>query len=392
MKIKKIISAVLLCTVFASCSNNAPYHEIPLDISSGCPVSTMRTGTERQGIKTLANSFECTQEGAYFMSQGVEFGRWLLYSDHGSDNVIKLCGRPDCAHNNKECNAYFDGAVSVSYYNGSLYTYDIYSRDLIRINLDGTERTTVYNVSSFLGKNEIKRTYKQTIINGVFFITGSKLNDMGEEVMSTAYYKLDSSMNEPKIDPSLTLYIYADGEKFICPIESNDPEKEQYIITLWDPDKGVVDELFTADKISGSGYYGTKAHYYVENGVIIEDSYTEGKKELFDTGLKGEYRLVCLPDCMVVSEKAREYKEKMLLFYDWDLNSLGSMKLDYDFDESIFGPICGETPERIFLTDNNMLTPRYYINKSDFGTGNIEIHPLNMPDGFPFYGETENEL
>ncbi len=101
---------------------------------------------------------------------------------------------------------------------------------------------------------------------------------------------------------------------------------------------------------------------------------------------------MCLPDCMVVSEKAREYKEKMLLFYDWDLNSLGSMKLDYDFDESIFGPICGETPERIFLTDNNMLTPRYYINKSDFGTGNIEIHPLNMPDGFPFYGETENEL
>ena len=199
-------------------------------------------------------------------------------------------------------------------------------------------------------------------------------------------------MDEPKIYTSSTLYFYADGENFICPLESNDPENGQYIITLWDPDKGVTAELSTADKISGSGYYGTKAYYYVENGVMIEDSYTEGKKELFDTGLKGDYRLVCFPDCMVVFEKGMEYKEKMLYFYDWSYNSLGSVRIDYEFEKSMVGFICGETPERIFLTDNTMYTPRYYINKSDFGTGNIEIHPLNMPDGFPFYGETDNEL
>lgn len=107
MKIRKVISSILLCTVLAGCSNSSPSHEIPLDQSSDCPISTMRTGTERQGVKTYGNGFECTQKGSYFMCNGTEINTWLLYSDHGSDTIIKLCGRPDCNHTDKDCNAFF---------------------------------------------------------------------------------------------------------------------------------------------------------------------------------------------------------------------------------------------------------------------------------------------
>lgn len=74
--------------------------------------------------------------------------------------------------------------------------------------------------------------------------------------------------------------------------------------------------------------------------------------------------------------------EVTLHFYDWDGNDLGSTKINYQFRKEILnaGLICGETPERIILTDNYDFSPRYYINKSDFGTGNIEIHAFSLPE------------
>ena len=79
-------------------------------------------------------------------------------------------------------------------------------------------------------------------------------------------------------------------------------------------------------------------------------------------------------------EKDIVWKEKTLYFYDWNYNNLGSVKINYEFNDAIAGFICGETPDRIILTDNFFLTPCYYINKSDFGTGNIEIHAFNVPE------------
>ena len=380
--IKKIISSVLLCTVLASCSNSNTSHEIPLE-QSNCPISTMRTGTKRQGIISVGNGFECTQEGSYFMYKELG-GTWLLYIDHGSDTVIKLCGRPDCTHTDSDCNAYFKEALNICYYDGFLYTMDFENTfvltglNLIRMNLDGTERVTVYNTSKFAETNGYKNIENPRIFNGVLFFMAGKLNEDGETIFDSCYYKLDGSMEEPKIDTFFAPFLYGDGESIVGNVDY-DAENELCVIGIWDPDKGIVEELFKTDDLANYGYIGTKAHYYVENGVIIEDSYTEGRKELIDTGLKGDYQIVCLPDCIAMYEKG-PYEEKTIYFYDWDYNDLGSVKVDYEFNEEIPGFICGETPERIFLTADFYYLPRYYINKSDFGTGNIEIHALNVPD------------
>lgn len=383
-KIKKIISTTLLCTILSGCSNAVPSHEIPLE-NSNCPISTMRTGTERQGIRTYGNGFECTDTGSYFMN--FIGTTWLLYADHGSDTFNKLCGRADCTHTDKNCNAFFDNTVGICFYNDYLYTFNMASGDLIRINLDGTDRVTVYNISSFFQSKGLDINSDGRIFNGYLFVTAFKVNDNGEPEGIHCYYKLDGSMKEPKL-MDFNIEMVADGESFVAPIDY-DKENGIYTYGIWDPDKGVVEELFTCDDIRSSyEYVGTKAEYYFEDGLIIENSYTDGKKTLIDTGLKGNYQLACFPDCMVVYEylpfeeelQGKVLEEATLHFYDWKYNDLGSVKINYPFDGKIAGFICGETPERIFLTDHFDCVPRYYINKSDLGTGNIEIHTLTLPD------------
>ena len=250
--------------------------------------------------------------------------------------------------------------------------------DLIRMNLDGTDRQVIYNTSEFAAAHNYRDFSNHAIFNGVLFLMLGRIDENGDLFYDSAYYKLDGSMSEPKIDTFFTLSFFADGENIVGCVDY-DRENDLRVVGIWDPDKGIVEELSRDSIVSASGYYGTKAHYYVEDGIIIEDSYSEGKKEFINTGHSGNYQLACLPDCIAMYEDDY-YEEKIIYFYDWDGNDLGSVNIDYEFDKSIIGFICGETPERIFLTDEFMCLPHYYINKSDLGTGNIEIHTLNMPE------------
>ena len=95
--------------------------EPQVQADSACFVPQERTGIREQYLATLQNSFECTDTGVYFMCQDIKGNSFLLYGDHGSDTLVKLCGRPDCYHTGGECNAYFDGGTSVCYYDGYLY-------------------------------------------------------------------------------------------------------------------------------------------------------------------------------------------------------------------------------------------------------------------------------
>ncbi|MDE6580355.1 MAG: hypothetical protein K2K41_07465 [Ruminiclostridium sp.] len=257
------------------------------------------------------------------------------------------------------------------------------------MNLDGTERVTVYNTSSFEGSNGYRGRYDQKIVNGTLILTLMKIDENGETTSQSCYYKLDGSMDEPKADTFWGIKLKADGESFVG-IVDYDKENELFIYGVWEPEKGIVSELFKAEDTHSHGYIGTKAEYYVENGIIIENTYGEGKKELVDTGLKGQYQLVCFPDCMVIygyltNEEINQgvtLEEATLYFYDWDHNDLGSVKINYQFNGILLasGLICGETPEKIILTDDLDCFPRYYINKSDLGTGNIKIHAFNLPE------------
>lgn len=381
-KTKKIVSSILLCTVFAGCASGTGS---TAGYTYDGYVSPLRTGTMSQGIRDWVNNFECTETGSYFMCS--KAATWLLYVDHGSDTVIKLCGRPNCDHIDSECNAFFKRATNICLYDGFLYTFSnipFYESQLIRMNPDGTEKTVVYDATQFIHEEGYSRVSNTKIFNGMLIITLEKIDEKGEEIYGNYYYKLDGSMEKPKEDKYCDFNMYTDGEAII----GHDYENGIHTYGIWEPEKGMVSELLTSDTDPIHSFVGVKAEYYIEDGVIIQNSYTEGKKEMFDTGLKGNYLLDCFPDFITVYEyvpteeslKGVSLDEYILYFYGWDGSELGSVKIDYVFNSGMVNLICGETAERIMLTDNVSFSPRYYINKSDFGTGNIEIHAFNVPE------------
>lgn len=389
---KRILILMLCILLLAGCANTA---EPPSDptaptaaydwMAGESPIPAMRTGLLTQGVFTDSNGFECTNDGMYFMLS-TDQGSTLCYSDHGSDTVVKLCSRPDCTHSGQDCNAYFHSGRGICYYDGYLYTVqkmenDARNYELIRMNLDGTERISVIDT------REVSQGYGGTMIhmiwNGVFNIGLLRLGDGGQSIVDFFYYRLDGSMEQ--LEPGNFGIPYGnDGENFLL-LSTTENGAESY--SLWDPDTQEI--TYLTDKI-GSGYYGAEDAYYILDGVIYHYNYSTNEKEaLFDTGLDGDKALYCYPDCLVVSDTIPwdEYMAGKVLdtitlhFYNWDFEILGQVQLDYARPGHFYQVICGETPERIILTDNSSLYPRYYIEKADFGTGDIQIHEFELPDG-----------
>ena len=384
--ISVLLILLILCSLL-SCADSNP-HELIVNSTENCPISPIRTGVHQQGILALENGFECTSNGAYFMCMTTN-GYWLLYSEHGSDTVIKLCGRPDCQHNDQDCNAFFLPGVNICYYDGSLYTYGgehTWSSGLIRINVDGSNRETIFDISAFKSEHHYKSMSSPRIQNGIFTFTLKKLDDNGKELLHSYYYKLDGSMEEPQRISNIPTT--NDGEAF-CGVMGYDAETQQYIFGNWDPETNTTTELFRDTQTYETGYFGSNAIYYIENGIIYEYAYdTLTRTALFDTKLKGDYRLSCFPDMIVVSDsvpwsdhmEGERLDELNLYFYNWSFQDLGNVRIDFPFDSILNHIICGETHERLILTDSTSCVPRYYINKSELGTGKITIHEYKLPD------------
>ena len=355
-------------------------------LSDASPISPKRTGILEQGISSYG--VECTEDGVYFILN-TNNGNFLFYGDHGSDSIVKLCSRPECSHADKECNAFLGvGSSNICYYNGNLYMVQFMENqephvEVVKFNLDGTGRVPVMNTLS-LG-NQYSGNSCWQIWNGVFSIVMTYIDESGNECGDHYYYKLDGSMKQ--IEPCSMWFPRAnDGEFFLNYITADDGTQNIY---YWDPDTNKNTYLENVKEIS-SGYTGVEWSYKIQDGIFYRYNELAQKEEaLFDTGLDGEKAVSCFPDCIVIRDHiswdsylSGETLEKLnLYFYNWDYEFLGSVALDYPrAAEDFIIPICAETPERIILTDSYNLYPRYYIEKSDFGTGNIDIHAYNLPD------------
>lgn len=171
------------------------------------PVPAQRTGIKQQGITGIGNSFECTEDGSYFVCYLEGKGEFLLYGDHGSDTIILLCGRADCTHSGSTCDAYVFGSENICYYDGYLYTMSglAMGKKLIRMNLDGTDKVTVLDTSSVYSAGKYSGTMGCMIWNGVLSFCPYKLDAEGNYVSDCYYYKLDGSMQSPELADYTTL-------------------------------------------------------------------------------------------------------------------------------------------------------------------------------------------
>lgn len=376
---KKIICVILIAILLCGCSSQAAQNGEAVTIhydwmADHSPIPDRITGIDRQGEDTMQNGFECTDTGFYAMC-----GEWLLYCDHGSDEIIKLCGRPDCTHTDETCNAYFEDGTNVCWEDGHLYVV-VNKRNLVRLDPDGTNRVELLEVTSFseTGSSTLESPH---IWNGIFTIGMGHLDEDGAYIIDEYYAPLDtdgSSMERTsQFFPALN-----DGDAYIV----STYEETDTLYWSWDPETDEKIYLTKTHLWDRPGYYGAEEAWYIEDGVVYNLNYEAGTPEpVLDTGLEGYHYLHCFQDLFVISDSLNFWDEEPsggeqnIYFYNWDFERIGQIAIPWLGQT----PICGVTPDRILLSSSDHeFIPKYYINKSELGTENIQLHEFVWPDDF----------
>lgn len=361
------------------------------------PVPNRRIGVRRAGLHWEDNR-AVSPTGVYFCPNVVvehdegyserTDDTYILYADHGRDAVYKLCGRSDCTHDNADCNAYLYDGSDLTYYQGHLYavTGEGPWKDeckLVRMEPDGSGHVDVFDFLAFAKEQGGEFVQCQITTDGycVFSVYGWKVledDSIVDNWMAAYKYKLDGSMKKPKkMGEEIGMPLYHCGDSLVTLTdETVDGKVHTYVCTL-DVATEEATRLTKHPSPGGPVWFGEQAAYYFRDGAIMRLSYDSGDEEVMvDTGLEGKYYAHCFPDClMLVSRDSGEDADRKLYFYNWAFELVDTVELDYPMECSPEYAILAETAEQVILTDQmSDGQPLYYIDKSELGSGNVQIH------------------
>lgn len=108
------------------------------------------------------HSFAKGEDGYYFLT---ETGRYLMYFDENSKEIIPVCGKADCEHNSMTCNAYLGNAQflpdSIYFYKGNVYliAYHDGKSYLTQVNADGSGRKEIAELLPSDGGSSIRLVF-----------------------------------------------------------------------------------------------------------------------------------------------------------------------------------------------------------------------------------------
>lgn len=354
-------------------------------------ISSRREGIYRESLP-FPGRFAASENGVYSLNPvdrpNANSQTVLFYTDYGSDTAVRVCSRPDCAHNDESCDAVLQEADIITFYNEHLYYSEItlrsdsdyrFSLKVIRVDPDGRNRICVMDTQKYAQFDNGDFGYPD-FSDGMFFFKFFWLDEGGAEQVQTYYYKLDGSLSE--LQPvDVPLLFGTDGDKTFF----YDPEEEvEY--SVWNPEEMSLTPLFTLDPETSCYMAERNAYILTDNKIYRKDYETGEETLLFDTGLTGTHRMRCFPDCIVVmdgiaydgSEPGLE--QQTLRFYSWEFEPLGEITLDYVIMQGRSSPICAETPDKLLLSTDHRFLPQYYIDKAELGTGNLTLHELKLPE------------
>ena len=235
-----------------------------------------------------------TEDTFYFAYSDTKIGQveheTICFLDKASGYVGPLCGKPECTHRDKNCNAYIQGrSYSLSVYDGRLYwlerrmTPSIYSTAL-----DGTDRRLVRELDGELIQNGG--------INGVFhrgwfYMAGEYQKVENGEPNSYVYmvaWPLDSEeegvvLFDMPMGMAFTDYsIQGYGDGVFIFVEK--PVEKELIIARWSPETRALETFYDGayPHIGGSYYVVREDGVYFISSIIGDES---------ETGF-GRYRFV----------------------------------------------------------------------------------------------------
>ncbi len=352
------------------------------------PVPNRRIGTVRKDINIEEHAV--SPAGVYFVRQETFhdgenlFGLdacYIFYADHGSDTFYKLCGRTDCTHDNEDCNAYLYRGSKLSYYRGHLYAVTgegPYTEKckLIRMSPDGSRHVTVFDFTEFAKEQGAEFAYIDMIADGYceFHLYTWKEEEDGTQTgewMKTYIYRVDGTMKEPYPLEAVGDPVYQCGDLLLA--LSGGPVEYK----CWSMDLETGTSEYLTEFQENAIWFTVQEVYYLKDGVILKRSYETNEEEiLVDTGLEGSYGCIAFPDCLVMASRdSGENADRNLYFYNWAFELVDAVELDFPLSDSAQFSIIAETADRVILTDGNSRGKTYYyIDKSELGTGNVEIH------------------
>ena len=351
------------------------------------PIPERRGGLFRQGLVNTAQAVSPT--GVYFMERGGESkGNFILYGDHGSDTLIRLCGRADCNHNDEDCNAYLARGSALSYYNGQLYGVSGSGSDeqctLVCMNPDGSEHVTVLDILAFVREQGGDYIQQECISDGILLFDAYHWVEYDDGDPNTYaaegtylrpyYYRLDGSMSVPEIANLGGLPLNDIPSGFLIWGLESKTGTEYGCVLDWDPDTNTA--AYLIDHPGQPGWFDrTQAFYHSDGAIHRLDIATGTTKIMAQTGLEEDYFLFAFPDCIVLTCRSKESPDSDVIhIYNWAFEKVDSVKLAYSNNAIGEDMLIAETAERFIFTDRYLGNPLYYIEKSELGTGNVQIY------------------
>lgn len=357
------------------------------------PVSNRRIGLVRAGV--CLDDHAVSPTGVYFApGVFVDHGTYstlsedsyIWYVDHGSDTLVKLCGRVDCTHDNPDCNAYLYKGSDLSYYQGKLYAvigegYPSEECKLIRMNPDGSGHFELLDIMSFVESQGGAFACCRIITDGYCVLELYHWQENGDGtrdsyIEGVYFYKLDGSMQEPeRLEKSGTI-LYHCGDMLVTLVRetvSGEKRSNYYKIDL-----ATGEKAFLMESPGVTAWFGEQEAYYFKDGHIMRQSYATGEvTSMVDTGLEGSYYAFCFRDCLVVASE--DESDDQLYFYNWAFELVDTVKLNYPIISRF--AVSAETAERIILTSEiDKGTPLYYIDKAELGSGNVQLHEFKYSE------------
>lgn len=368
-------------------------------------VSPQRMGLKRMG--TNNTDYAIAPNGVYYIykpmgqTEGISLS-YILYSDHGSDTVIKLCGRADCDHNNPDCNACIAEGNNIYYHEGHLYVvsgeggtmegFEGTGCSLIRMDMDGGNHVTILDLDQFA--QDLGYDYAQCdmmdsgeclfgVYEWVEVPAGPNEQAFTSEQVKFYRYALDGSMSEPKPIEAVSGLLYHCGDVFLTLMngtQNGGYGKYDFSLANWDMETDTL--TYLSDHPGIAGFYGMEYGYYFRDGAVIRLNYeTREEERIIETGLEGDYFGMYFPDCIVIaSEEMDAGADNQIYIYNWAYELVDTVKLPFSgipYDQSLVA----ETAERlIFSNDLFSRVPMYYIEKSELGTGKAKVYSFKLPD------------
>lgn len=354
------------------------------------PVPNRRIGTKRLG--TGAGNYAISPTGIYIIPEvyedigegqrGLAEGFYILYADHDSNTFRKLCGRSDCTHDTQDCNAWLYRGNELSYYRGKLYAFTgggPYNDEhkLIRMEPDGSGHKEIFDFQSFALQQGAAFAQAEMMVDGYcefHLYTWHEEADgtITGQWLKTYIYKLDGSWKEPRPLDAVGDPICQCGDTVIA--LSGGPEEYK----CWRMDLEEITSVYLTDRSDSDIWYAEQQVYGFKDGAFLRRAYSSDQEELLaDTGLQGNYGAFAFPDCIVVASRDKaENPDRHLYIYNWAYELVDTVELNFEYRHSVYLTVMAETAERIIVCDLAASGdgPMYYIEKSELGTGNAQLH------------------